>query len=101
MPGSLSEADKQCERLDVITIMQVKIETHAVKHAARFDLQSRVLVKPSREQRSSQAKHVEFYPDLLRCNEKLSCFHRVLLCFTTNMSVDRVTSRTTPDRSGC
>ena len=34
-----AKADKQFERLDVITIVQVKTKTHAVKHAARFDLQ--------------------------------------------------------------
>jgi hypothetical protein len=43
-------------------------------------------VKPLGEQRSSQAEHVKLCHDLLRCNQKLPCFRRVLLCFTTNMS---------------
>jgi hypothetical protein len=34
-----AKADKQFERLDVITIVQVKTKSHAVKHAARFNLQ--------------------------------------------------------------
>ena len=32
-------ADKQFERLDVIVIVQVKTEPHAVKHVVRFNLQ--------------------------------------------------------------
>jgi hypothetical protein len=34
-----AKADKQFERLDVITIVQVKSKSHAVKHASRFNLQ--------------------------------------------------------------
>ena len=34
-----AKADKQFERLDVITILQIKTKGYAVKHAARFDLQ--------------------------------------------------------------
>jgi len=34
-----TKADKQFERLDVFAIMQVKTKSHAVKHAARFNLQ--------------------------------------------------------------
>ena len=34
-----AKADKQWERLDVIRIVQVKTKSHAVKHAARSNLQ--------------------------------------------------------------
>ena len=54
-----AKADEQFERLDVSTIVQVKTNTYAVKHAARFNLQRSMHVKPSRNQRSSQAEHVE------------------------------------------
>jgi hypothetical protein len=34
-----AKADKQFERLNVITVVQVKTRSQAVKHAARFNLQ--------------------------------------------------------------
>jgi len=34
-----AKADKQSERLNMIAIVQVKTKSHAVKHAARFNLQ--------------------------------------------------------------
>ena len=80
-----AKAEKQFKRLDVITIVQVKPKTHAVKQASRFNLQRCMPVKPSRKQRSSQARHVKPGRELLRCNQKLACFHRVLLCFAEKL----------------
>ena len=84
-----AKVDKQFERLNAIAIVQVKLKNHAVKHARRFNLQRRMHVKPRLNQRTSQAEHVKLCRALLRCNEKLPCFHRVPLCFTTNMSTRR------------
>jgi len=61
-----AKADKQLERLYVIAIVQVKTKTQAVKHAARFDLQRRIHVKPTRKQRTSQTEHVKLCQNLLR-----------------------------------
>lgn len=61
-----AKADKQSGRLNVITILQIKPEPRGVKHAARFNLQRRMHVKPKLKQRTSQTEPVKLCPDLLR-----------------------------------
>ncbi|MEN3327787.1 MAG: hypothetical protein V7638_2594 [Acidobacteriota bacterium] len=60
------KANKQTDRLDVITIVQVKTKSYAVKHAARFNLQRRMHAKPGLKQRTSQSEHVDLCHNLLR-----------------------------------
>ena len=55
-----AKADKQFERLNVIAIVQVKTESRAVKHAARFNLQRRIHVKPRLKQRSLKQNTLNF-----------------------------------------
>ena len=55
-----AKADEQFERLNVIAIVQVKTESRAVKHAARFNLQRRIHVKPRLKQRSLKQNTLNF-----------------------------------------
>ena len=77
--------DSLFEKRDVITISQIKTEPRRVKHAARFNLQRWMHVKPRLKQRKSQTEHVKLCPDLPRWNQKLPCFHLVLPIIVTSL----------------
>jgi len=93
-----TKAEKRFEQLDVITIVQVKPERGAVKHAGSFNLQNFIHVKLELKLRRSQAEHVKLCADLLSCSQKLPCvrkelpcFRRKLPCFAQNMSAQTQT----------
>ena len=60
-----AKAGKQFEKLDVITIVHVKIERKPVKHAASLNLQGNIHVKSGLKQGTSKPKHVKLCRDLL------------------------------------
>ena len=80
-----AKAGKQFEKLDVITIVHVKIERKPVKHAASINLQRYIHVKSAPKHRTSKPKHVKLGRDLLSRSQKLPCFAEKLPCFAENM----------------
>jgi hypothetical protein len=90
-----AKLDSQGPLRDVITTLQVRIESRRVEHASSLNLQRRIHVTLAQKQRSSRAIHVKLCRDLLSFTQRLPCTVRNFLARQQTYSREHTRERKT------